>query len=99
MEDNDVMMASEPAAAVLSESVRKTGLLSQVMKLSPSDKKALIAYLQKDIAPEETFKTDSSGRIMLSSKMRDDVIQAQNDLKAGRCYSEESFQQRFAKWL
>ena len=99
MEDNDVMMASEPAAVVLSESVRKTGLLSQVMKLSPSDKKALIAYLQKDIATEETFKTDSSGRIMLSSKMRDDVVQAQNDLEAGRCYSEESFQQRFAKWL
>ena len=99
MDNENVTMASEPAVAMLSDSITKTGLLSQVMKLSQSDKKALIAYLQKDMAPEETFKTDSSGRIMLTTKMRDDVVRAQKDLEAGRCYTEESFKQRFAKWL
>lgn len=99
MENENVTMASEPAVAMMSESITKTGLLSQVMKLSQSDKKALIAYLQKDVATEETFRTDSSGRIILTSKMREDVVRAQNDLEAGRCYTEESFKQRFAKWL
>ena len=30
MEENDIMIAAEPAAALLSENVRKSGLLSQV---------------------------------------------------------------------
>ena len=55
MEDNDIMIAAEPAAALLSENVRKSGLLSQVMKLSQPDKVALSAYLSKDVAKEESF--------------------------------------------
>ena len=38
MEENDVMLAAEPAAALLSEEVRRSGILSQVMKLSQPDK-------------------------------------------------------------
>lgn len=38
MEDNDVLKAAEPAAAMLSEEVRRSGLLSRVMKLSQPDK-------------------------------------------------------------
>ena len=48
MEENDVMLAAEPAAALLSEEVRRSGILSQVMKLSQPDKVALIAYLFQD---------------------------------------------------
>ena len=38
MEDNNMSKVEEPAAAILSEEVRKSGLLSQVLSLSQSDK-------------------------------------------------------------
>ena len=92
MEENDIMIAAEPAAALLSENVRKSGLLSQVMKLSQPDKVALIAYLSKDVAKEESFKTDGF-------EMRDAVVKAERDFEDGKCFSEADFKERFAKWL
>ena len=99
MEENDIMIAAEPAAALLSENVRKSGLLSQVMKLSQPDKVALIAYLSKDVAKEESFKTDGFGRIQLTQEMRDAVVKAERDYEDGKCFSEADFKERFAKWL
>ena len=58
MKDKESMTVSEPVAATLSESVRRSGLLSQVMSLSQPDKKALIRYLRKDVEKEDAFQTD-----------------------------------------
>ena len=92
-------LAAEPSAASFSESVRRSGLLGQVMSLSPTDKVALIEYLKKDIDNDSPFKTDELGRIMLTKDMRDAVGLAERDLEGGRCLTEESFRERFAKWL
>ena len=99
MEDKDIMIASEPAAALLSEDVRRSGLLSQVMKLSQPDKVALIKYLRQDTGTEVLFKSDEFGRIVLSKDMREAVAQAERDLETGKCLSEAAFKERFAKWL
>ena len=90
MEENDIMIAAEPAAS---------GLLSQVMKLSQPDKVALIAYLSKDVAKEESFKADEFGRIKLTPEMRDAVVKAERDYEDDKCFSEADFKERFAKWL
>ncbi len=90
MEENDIMIAAEPAAALLSENVRKSGLLSQV---------ALIAYLSKDVAKEESFKADEFGRIKLTPEMRDAVVKAERDYEDDKCFSEADFKERFSKWL
>lgn len=99
MEEKDILTVSEPAAALLSEEVRKSGLLSQVMKLSQPDKVALIAYLSKDLEPGEPFKTDGLGRIMLTQDMKDAVLKAERDFEEGKCLTESDFKKRFAKWL
>jgi hypothetical protein len=99
MEENDVMIASEPAAALLSEEARRSGILSQIMKLSRPDKVALIAYLRKDMETEELFKTDEFGRIKLTKDMRDAAMKAERDYENGKCLSEADFKERFAKWL
>lgn len=99
MDDNDTMIAEEPMAATLSESVSRSGLLGQVMNLSRPDKMALIAYLKKDVENEPPFKTDESGRIVLTKEMRKSVFQAEHAYEDGRCMNEEAFQNRFAKWL
>ena len=99
MEENDVMIAAEPAAALLSEEVRRSGILSQVMKLSQPDKVALIAYLKKGMETEEPFKTDEFGRIKLTKEMRDAAMKAERDYEDGKCLTEADFKERFAKWL
>ena len=99
MEHDSKIMASEPIVATLSESVSRSGLLGQVMSLSRPDKVALIAYLKKDIEKDDPFKTEDCGRIVLTNKMREAVLQAECDYEEGRCLSEEAFQKRFAKWL
>ena len=99
MEENDVMIAAEPAAALLSEEVRRSGILSQVMKLSQPDKVALIAYLRNDTETEEPFKTGEFGRIKLTQEMRDAAMKAECDYEDGKCLSEADFKERFAKWL
>ena len=99
MEDHNTTMASEPAAALLTEEVRKSGLLSQVMSLSQSDKKALVSYLRQETGTENPFMTDDFGRIILSKEMKETIIQAERDLEAGKCLSESAFRERFAKWL
>ena len=48
MEEDNIQKVSEPAATMLSEEVRRSGLLSQVMKLSQPDKVALIKYLNNN---------------------------------------------------
>ena len=99
MEDKELTTVSEPGAAMLSEDVRKSGLLSQIMKLSQPDKVALIRYLNQDIDSEQLFQPDELGRIKLTSKMRTDVAKAERDLEDGKCFSEDDFKKRFAKWL
>ena len=98
MKDNDVMIAAEPAA-LLSEEVRRSGILSQVMKLSQPDKVALIAYPSKYMETEVPFKTDELGRIKLTQDMRDAVVKADRDFEDGKCFSEADFKERFTKWL
>lgn len=99
MEDNEILRASEPAAALLSEEVRSSGLLSQVMKLSQTDKVALIKYLRQDTDTETPFKQDEFGRIMLTKEMMESVSKAEHDYEEGKCLSEADFKERFAKWL
>ncbi len=99
MEDKEMTIATEPAAAFLTEEVRKSGLLSQVMNLSQTDKEALVRYLRLDIETENPFKTDEFGRIILSKDMQNAVVQAERDLDAGKCLTESAFKERFAKWL
>ena len=96
--DNE-QIVSEPAAALLSEEVRTGGLLSQVMKLSQSDKVALVRYLNQEVDKEEPFKTDEFGRIILTQEMRNAVKRAEQDFEDGKCLSESDFNERFAKWL
>jgi hypothetical protein len=99
MEENDALKVAEPATALLSEEVRRSDILSQVMKLSQPDKVALIAYLRRDMETEEPFKTDELGRIKLTKEMRDAAIKAERDFENGKCLSEADFKERFAKWL
>ena len=99
MEDKDVIMVPEPAVAVLTEEVRKSGLLNQVMKLSQSDKETLVKYLRLETGTEDPFKTDELGRIVLTKEMKEAVARAECDLEAGKCLSESSFKERFSKWL
>ena len=99
MKDKESMTVSEPVAATLSESVRRSGLLSQVMSLSQPDKKALIIYLRKDVEKEDAFQTDEFGRIALTAEMREDIAKAERDLEEGKCLTEADFKERFAKWL
>jgi hypothetical protein len=99
MKEKDTMTAAEPAAALLSEDVRKSGLLAQVMKLSRPDKVALVKYLNKDMEMETPFDSDEFGRIKLSSEMKAAALKAERDFEAGKCFSEADFKERFAKWL
>ncbi len=99
MEDENTFLANEPAAAAISEEVRKSGLLNKVVRLSQSDKIALIDYLQRDIDQTVPFQTNGNGQITLSQEMKHDIRIAQSDLENGRCLTEDSFKQRFAKWL
>lgn len=52
-----------------------------------------------ETSTEDSFKTDEFGRIALTKEMREAVAQAERDLEAGKCLSESSFKERFAKWL
>ena len=99
MKKKDTMIAAEPAAALLSEDVRKSGLLAQVMKLSQSDKVALVKYLNKDMERETPFDSDEFGRIKLSSEMKAAALRAERDFETGKCFSEADFKERFVKWL
>ena len=47
----------------------------------------------------EPFQTDELGRIVLTKEMRKAVHQAEEDLKKGKCLSEEGFLKRFSKRL
>ena len=99
MDDNDIMIAAEPAAVTFSESVTGSGLLGQLMGLSRKDKVALIKFLKEDTGTEDFFKTDEVGRIALTKQMRDAVLKAERELEEGKCLSESDFKAHFAKWL
>ncbi len=45
------------------------------------------------------FPIDSSGRILLTEKMKDDLYKAEQDYENGRCISEAQFERLFEKWL
>ncbi|GEM_PF-2398477 len=97
--DNSPMTAADPAA-MLSESVSRSGLLGQVMSLSHEDKVALVRYLRQDTEQNEVpLATDEFGRVVLTKTMRQAVHNAERDYEDDKCLSEEQFQQRFAKWL
>lgn len=97
--EEDTNIVSEPAMTLLSEEVRKSGLLAQVMKLSQPDKVALVKYLNKSIDWDSVSQTDDLGRVKLSSQMRETIVRAERDFEEGKCFSEDDFKVRFAKWL
>ena len=92
-------MAAEPTLATFSEGFRKSGLLGQVTRLSPTDKMALIEYLKKDFENDSPFQTDEFGRIMLNKDMQAAVEKAESDLENGKYLTEDTFKERFAKWF
>ena len=95
----ELMTAAEPVAT-MSESVSRSGLLGQVMRLGHDDKVALIRYLRQDTGQDEaTTAFDEFGRVVLTKTMRESVHTAERAYDEGKCLSEEQFQQRFAKWL
>lgn len=53
---------------------------------------------QQMVEDEETFYTDSAGRIILSEDMRNAVDKAEQSLMAGECLTEDGFKERFAKF-
>ena len=59
----------------------------------------LRAFFLTQINYDEPFRTDESGRIVLSDKMIESVHKAEQSLAAGTFLTEEKFQARFAKWL
>ena len=99
MEDKDMTYVAEPAAAVLTEEVRRSGLLSQVMGLSQTEKVALIRYLRQNTNTDDPFKSDECGRKILTQDMREALVRAEQELESGQCLSELAFKERFAKWL
>ncbi|MBR5062158.1 MAG: hypothetical protein IKX24_08465 [Prevotella sp.] len=96
---NDPQILSEPLAASLSESVRKTDLFGQGMGLSHTDKKTIMKHLKQDNEQDEPFRTDEFGRIALTQRMRETATKTEGDYEEGNCLSEDDFKQRFAKWL
>jgi len=97
--EEENMIVSEPISVTFSEGVNSSGLLGQVMSLSNRDKKALIAYLEKEMNEEGLFQNDEFGRIILTPKMLDAIHKAERSYEDGSCLTEESFKSRFAKWL
>lgn len=90
---------AESISPTFSDSVVKSGLLDQVMKLSRTDKAALIEYLEQDVNDARPFNVDSLGRIMLTKEMKSAVAAAESSLESGKCLSEDEFKQRFSRWL
>ena len=54
---------------------------------------------EKSPLSEELIITDDEGIIQLSSQMEKSVAQAEQDYEQGKCLSDDTFKQRFAKWL
>ena len=79
--------------------LRRSGLLGRIMGLSKPDKVALMNYLRQDTNSEEFFKSDESGRIMLTKQMRKDLLDAGSEYEVGNSLSESDFKERFEKWL
>ena len=98
IEDDSPAMAAEPVA-MMSESVGRSGLLGQVMKLSRNDTVALMKYLCQDTEQPGFTVTDELGRVVLTQEMREAVRRAEREYEDGKCLSEEQFRQRFSKWL
>lgn len=48
---------------------------------------------------QEDIKTDERGRIILTERMKNSLLKAQQSLEEGRCLNQEMFRERFAKWL
>ena len=67
--------------------------------LMPPMESVRVSGLLKQNASAEPFQTDELGRIVLTKEMRKAVHQAEEDLKNGKCLSEEGFVNRFSKWL
>lgn len=67
--------------------------------LMPSMSESVRVGQVKHNVSAEPFETDELGRIVLTKEMRKAVHQAEEDLKNGKCLSEEGFVNRFSKWL
>ena len=50
-------------------------------------------------AIEQDIKTDETGRILLTERMKEALLNAEQSLAEGRCLNREQFHERFAKWL
>ena len=50
-------------------------------------------------ALEQDIKTDETGRILLTEKMKIALRNAEQSLAEGRCLNKEQFHERLAKWL
>lgn len=50
-------------------------------------------------AIEQDIKTDEAGRILLTERMKEALLNAEHSLTEGRCLNREQFHERFAKWL
>ncbi len=48
---------------------------------------------------KQDIKTDDSGRILLTERMKEALRNAEQSLVEGRCLNKEQFHERFAKWL
>ena len=47
----------------------------------------------------ENVSSDETNVFQLSPQMEKSIVQAENDYEQGKCITEDSFKQRFAKWL
>lgn len=59
----------------------------------------LRTFFLTQIDCEEPCRTDESGRIIMTKKMREAVYKAEKSLAEGRCLTEDMFQTRFTRWL
>ena len=50
-------------------------------------------YLRQDTNSEESFKSDESGRIMLTKQMRKDLLDAGSEYEVGNSLSESDFKE------
>ena len=61
---------------------------------------------EHDMTPEELYqaieqdiKTDTAGRILLTDRMKEALLNAEQSFAEGSCLNKEQFHERFAKWL
>ena len=59
----------------------------------------MVKQITKNFTKDSHVASFNGSKIILTQNMKEDVGQAERDLEEGRCLTEESFRERFAKWL